>query len=138
MGYPMLLLMIDQTETMNMKLLKTILAALSLSLPLMASAQPTNTPKFDQHQANQAQRIQQGVQSGSLTQQEAARLDRGQDRLQAKEDMAKTDGVVTKKERAQLQHAESRQGQRIYRQKHDRQNDSNHDGRIDRLAHRVR
>ena len=108
------------------------LLCLVLAAPLSAFAQSTSTPVFDQRQANQEQRIQQGAQSGSLTQQEAARLQRGQDRLQAKENKAKADGVVTGQERAQLQRAENRQSERIYREKHDRQHDLNHDGKVDR------
>ena len=119
-----------------MKLFKTALMSLMLATPLAVLAQSTATPGFDQRQANQEQRIQQGVQSSSLTSREAARLDRGQDRLQRIEDKAKSDGVVTKQERARMQHAENVESKRIYRQKHDRQHDYNHNGRVDRPAHR--
>ena len=118
-----------------MNLLKTTLVSLVLAVPFAAFAQSNATPGIDQRQANQEQRIQQGVQSGSLTGREAARLERGQDRLQAKENQAKADGVVTGKERAQLQHAENRQSERIYDQKHDRQHDFNHNGKVDRPVH---
>ena len=119
-----------------MKPFKSTLLLLVRSAPLVAMAQSANTPVFDQRQANQEQRIQQGVQSGALTQKEAARLERGQDRLQRVEDKAKSDGVVTKQERAHLQHAENVESKRIYRQKHDRQHDFNHDGKKDRPARR--
>lgn len=114
-----------------MKLLKTVLFSFVLIIPLAVWAQSTATPRFDQRQANQERRIQQGVQSGTLTQKEAASLEKGQDRLQTREDRAKADGVVTTQERKNLQKAENRQSQRIYKQKHDRQNDFNHDGRND-------
>ena len=113
-----------------MKSLNAIFAVLALIAPLAVQAQ--STPGFDQRQANQEQRIQQGVQSGALTSQEAARLERGQDRLQRLEDKAKADGTVTKQERARLQHAENVESKRIYRQKHDRQHDFNHNGKVDR------
>lgn len=119
-----------------MKLLKTSIATIIFALPLLAFAQ--STPKFDQRQANQEQRIEQGEQSGSLTSKEAARLERGQDRLQAKEDRVKADGKVTVRERARLQRAEDRESARIYRQKHDRQHDFNHDGKVDRPARPLR
>jgi uncharacterized membrane protein YebE (DUF533 family) len=122
-------------EIKTMKLLHVTLASLMLAVPLAALAQSTSTPGFDQRQANQERRIQQGVQSGSLTQQEAARLERGQDRLQSMENKAKSDGVVTRQERVQLQHAENRQSERIAHEKHDRQHDYNHNGRVDRPAH---
>ena len=118
-------------EIKVMKLLKSAILSFMLAAPLAAFAQSSATPVFDQRQANQEQRIQQGVQSGSLTQKEAARLEKGQDRLQRKEDRAKADGVVTAQERKNLQRAENRQSERIYREKHDRQHDVNHDGKVD-------
>ena len=115
-----------------MKLLKSTLISLVLISPLSSLAQSNNTPKFDQRQANQERRIQQGEQSGSLTQREAERLNKGQDHLQTVEQKAKADGTVTRQERARLQHAEDKQSVRIYRQKHDRQHDYNHNGKPDR------
>ena len=113
-----------------MKIVKTI-AVLSLVLPTLAFAQ-ANTPRVDQRQANQEQRIDQGVASGSLTQREANRLDRGQQRVDNMENRAKADGVVTRGERARLHQAQDVQSRRIYNQKHDRQHDYNHNGRVDR------
>ena len=121
-----------------MTFVKTALVTLMLAVPLMASAQSTDTPKFDQRQVNQEKRIQQGTQSGSLTANEAARLENGQDRLQAKEDKAKADGKVTPVERARLQEAENKQSARIYAQKHDRQHDFNHNGKVDRPRRALR
>ncbi|MCL4723587.1 MAG: hypothetical protein KJZ90_04885 [Rhodocyclaceae bacterium] len=95
--------------------IKTLSAALLFSaLSLPALAQVASTPRIDQRQANQQQRIEQGVQSGALTQQEAARLQHGQ----------------------RIEHAQDVQSKRVYRQKHDRQHDFNHDGRMDRPARR--
>jgi uncharacterized membrane protein YebE (DUF533 family) len=110
------------------------LAALGvLALPVMAQ---TDTPHIDQRQINQQQRIDQGVSSGTLTEKEAARMERGQTHVENIEDRAKSDGTVTNRERARMHHAQEVQSSRIYRQKHDRQNDMNHDGRIDRPAQR--
>ena len=110
-------------------LLVAVLAA--FALPVMAQ---TATPRADQRQANQQQRIDQGVASGQLTGKEAARLEKGQERVQAIEDKAKADGTVTAKERARLQKAENVQSRHIAREKHDRQRDLNHDGKRDRPA----
>lgn len=99
---------------------KLIITALLTVATLPAFAQ-TNTPVLDQRQANQEARIQQGVASGELTSREAARLERGQQRVENMEAAAKADGVVTKRERAQLQHAQNVQSRRIAVQKHDRQ-----------------
>jgi hypothetical protein len=113
-----------------MKTIKTI-ALLAIALPTLAFAQ-ANTPRVDQRQANQEQRIDQGVASGSLTQREANRLERGQQHVDNMENRAKADGVVTRGERARLHQAQDAQSARIHRQKHDRQHDYNHNGRVDR------
>lgn len=112
-----------------------MLAAIALSLPVLAFAQ-ANTPRVDQRQANQEQRIDQGVASGSLTPREANRLERGQQRVDNIENRAKADGVVTRQERVRLHQAQDVQSRRIYAQKHDRQHDYNHNGRVDRPRHR--
>ena len=100
--------------------IRIVLTVLVTFFSVSAFAQ-ASTPNFDQRQDRQQQRIDQGVQSGQLTEREAARLDKGQDRLQRMEDKAKADGAVTAKERARLQQAENVQSRHIKRQKHDRQ-----------------
>ncbi len=113
------------------------LIALVLAAPAFAQTppparDPATTPGIDKRQANQQQRIDQGVASGQLTPKEAARLEKGQGRVQNMEDKAKADGVVTKKERARIQQAENVQSRHIAKEKHDRQRDMNHDGKRDR------
>jgi hypothetical protein len=110
-------------------LLVAVLAA--VALPVLAQ---TNTPAVDQRQANQQQRIDQGVKSGELTAKEAARLEKNQQRIQKMEDKAKADGKVTPKERARLEKAQNVESKKIAREKHDRQRDRNHDGKMDRPA----
>lgn len=112
------------------KLLITTTLALCATQAALAGVHDTR--HLDQRQARQEARIDQGEASGALTPREAARLQRGQERLAVKEADAKADGVVTRTERAQLDHAADRQSARIYRQKHDRQHDYNHNGLIDR------
>ena len=118
---------------------KTAIAAMIVSafaLPVLAQtaapANPAATPGIDQRQANQQKRIDQGVKSGELTQKEAARLEKGQEKVQKIEDKAKADGVVTAKERKRINKAQDNQSKKIYREKHDRQHDRNHDGKMDR------
>lgn len=82
--------------------MKLITAAVLTALALPAFAQTTSTPRIDQRQQNQQQRIDQGVQSGQLNQKEAARLEKGQARVQKMEDKAVADGKVTAKERSCL------------------------------------
>ena len=107
------------------------LAALIAAVGSSAFAQ-ASTPGVDQRQANQERRIEQGVNSGALTTREANRLEAGQARVDRIENRAKSDGVVTRRERARLHQAQDVQSTRIARQKHDRQRDLNHDGRVDR------
>lgn len=116
-------------------LLIAVLAAISLPVMAQTAAPAKNLPAtygVDQRQANQQQRIDQGVKSGQLTNKEAARLEKGQDRIETMEDKAKADGTVTPKERARLHKAQDNQSRKIYREKHDRQHDVNHDGKMDR------
>jgi len=119
-----------------MQVIEKALLALCIMLPLAAGAQ-TNTPRVDQREANQSARIQQGVASGSLNQKETMRLDNGQQHVQNIETQAKSDGVVTRQERAKLHHAQEVQSERIYRQKHDRQHDFDHNGHNDHPRRRA-
>lgn len=116
-------------------LVKFAVAGVVATLGAAAFAQ-TATPRVDQRQLNQERRIEQGVDSGALTAREANRLEAGQDRVERVEDRAKADGVVTRRERVRLHQAQDVQSGRIARQKHDRQRDRNHDGRIDRPRQR--
>lgn len=72
--------------------------ALAALLGLMATAAfaQTNTTNIDAREANQQQRIQQGVASGQLNAREANRLERKEGTIARAEDHAKTDGKVTK------------------------------------------
>lgn len=125
-----------------MKRTSTLLVAVlaAFALPVLAQTapapvkDPAATPRVDQRQANQQQRIDQGVQSGQLTGKEAARLDKGQAQVEKKEAKAKADGKVTAKERKNLQHAQNQQSKKIKHEKHDKQHDLNHDGKKDAPA----
>lgn len=93
-----------------------LVATLVVAGPLFAG-----TPRLDQREHNQAHRIHQGVKSGELTRPETRRLARGEARLHRNEARAKSDGVVTARERASLQREANVESNRIYRQKHDAQ-----------------
>lgn len=93
-----------------------LLATLIATGPLFAG-----TPGLDGREHHQAQRIRQGVKSGELTRPETRRLVRGEARLHRNEARAKSDGVVTARERAHLQHEANVESHRIYGQKHDAQ-----------------
>ena len=96
-------------------------AVFVLGMAGMSIAGQTDTPVVDQRQANQQNRIDQGVQSGQITQKEADRLNAQQQRIADREAKMKADGVVTKKEKARLHHQQEHASKNIYKQKHDRQ-----------------
>lgn len=120
-----------------MKLVHTLIAAVVLVAPMLAASQTTSAPRADQRQVNQDARIQQGTQSGSLTQKEAANLEKGQTHVQNVESKAAADGKVTAQEKARIEHAQDQQSKRIAHQKHDRQHDYEHDGKTDRAKNKL-
>ena len=74
-----------------------------------------------QRNVNQQKRIEQGVQSGQLTQHETAKLERGQSHVTAAEARAGSDGHVGAHEQKAIQARENHQSKRIHKQKHDAQ-----------------
>jgi len=104
-----------------MKFVKIVTVAVISAFALPALAQTTSTPRIDQRQQNQERRIEQGEKSGALNKKEAARLEKGQARVQKMENKAMADGKVTRKEAARIEKAQDRQSRKIYREKHDKQ-----------------
>ena len=106
-----------------MRFAKIILpVALALiALPAVSFAQTTDTPKIDQRQTNQQQRIGAGVTNGSLTSRETTRLEKGETKIQNMETKAKADGTVTKAEKRRITAAQNAESKRIAVQKHDAQ-----------------
>ena len=78
----------------------------------------TKTPVINQRQKRQQHRINQGIKSGQLTPGETARLEAREAKIQADKKIAKSDGVVTPKERAHIQREQNRASKSIYRKKH--------------------
>jgi hypothetical protein len=87
-----------------------------------ASASSQRMQADVQRQANQQQRIEQGVKSGELTKRETGKLEAGQAKVSRKEANAGTDGKVGPKEQASIQKAENKQSAKIHGEKHDAQN----------------
>ena len=78
----------------------------------------TKTPRATKRQINQQERIRHGVKRGELTKGETIRLEKQQKKIQKDKIKAKSDGVVTKKERAKLHAEQNRASRTIYRKKH--------------------
>ena len=71
-----------------------------------------------QRNVNQQQRIENGVQSGSLTNHEVGSLERGQAHVNRTEANAAADGHVGAHEQARIQGKENFQSGRVYNKKH--------------------
>lgn len=78
----------------------------------------TATPKVTKRQHHQQQRIKEGIKSGEVTKGEAAKLEAQQGKIAVDKAKAKSDGVVTAKERAKLQREQNRASKNIYKKKH--------------------
>jgi hypothetical protein len=70
---------------------------------------------------NQQQRIEQGLQSGQLTTREAARLERGESRVESMEAKAMKDGNLSNAEKSRINQAQNKLSNEIYQEKHDAQ-----------------
>jgi hypothetical protein len=104
---------------------QSLVIVLALAAATAACAQTsvdsTATPRVDKREARQQRRIEQGVASGQLTPKETARLEAQQGRIETAEAKAKSDGVVTAKERASLTRRQNKASRNIHHQKHDAQ-----------------
>jgi hypothetical protein len=101
--------------------LRTPLAALALALMAATAAHAQSTPRVDERQDRQEQRIDKGTANGQLTKREARRLEAEQNAIDKAEDKAKADGTVTKRERVRLHAMQNGASRDIRRQKHDAQ-----------------
>jgi len=99
-----------------MKIFKTVFASALVLLCTIVNGQAT--PKITQEQIQEKQRIENGVQNGSLSAREAKRLKREQRRIQRDKKVAKADGVVTKAERRRLRKEQKAASRHIERKKH--------------------
>ena len=80
-----------------------------------------NTPFINRRERNQEKRIFHGVSDRELTFHEYQKLEKEQAAIHAYERRAKSNGVVTFRERLKLDRMQDRASRDIYRQTHDRQ-----------------
>lgn len=102
--------------------------------PAQPSAAPAaaRSDRFDERYARHMERIDRGAKSGELTDREAARLREREARLKQMHAKMAADGKISREERREMRHAMERQSKAIARERHDRQHDLDHDGKIDR------
>lgn len=96
---------------------KLIFAGLIVGLTFVAGS--ASAGPLAERQQNQRARIQQGVENGSLTPWERARLNAEQRSIGNMRKLAKNDGQVTRSEAKAIQRAQDRSSHHIYGQKHD-------------------
>ena len=99
-----------------------VLAAFVFAFALGAFAQ---TPRVDEREKHQKERIKEGRKSGELTKKESAKLTAEQAKIRRDERKAKADGKVTVKERRKLTREQNKASRDIAKQKHDDQKKSN-------------
>ena len=104
---------------MNRNLLVTALVATAAFGASFAASAQTNAASTTQRDVNQEQRINNGVRDGSLTNRQAAKLERGQSHVDAREARAGADGHIGANEQRRIQRADNRQSKRIYNKRHD-------------------
>ena len=83
-----------------------------------ASASSQRMQADVQRNINQQSRIEQGVQSGQLTNKEVSHLEGGQARAAKTEARAGADGHVSAAEQRRIQHRENKQSRHIFNNKH--------------------
>jgi hypothetical protein len=103
-----------------MRLTKLTIAIASLALVMPAFAQ-TKSPVINERRDNQQQRIGNGVENGSLTAGEAARLEKKEARINREVRNMKSDDSFTPAERAKVTRQQNQLSRQIYREKHDAQ-----------------
>ncbi len=88
----------------------------------------TNDPRFERREAYQEQRIQQGINSGSLTPGEARYLEREQARIDRAEDRMRADGNLSPRERQRLNQMQNQASRDIYRLEHNNRTAAGYNG----------
>ncbi len=95
------------------------LALATLAAAGLCAAAPAFADSFDGTQAQQQQRIREGVRSGQLTRHEAMRLEEEQEQISRLIRRARMDGHVDRHERHEIERAQDTASRHIYAEKHD-------------------
>jgi hypothetical protein len=99
-----------------------IASIVALGLSLSAATAFAAPQNINKRQARQQHRIAEGIENGSLTPRETARLERQEARISALEAKdRRTGGGLNAKERTELNRLLNSESHRIYVQKHDKQ-----------------
>lgn len=96
------------------KTVLTVMLMMPVATPVLAQSVGTEV----QRDINQETRIEQGLKSGQLSTGEAARLERGEARIDRMESKALKDGNLSPEEAARTQRAQNQESNAINRLKH--------------------
>jgi len=115
----------NKQEERDMKRLAMNIILGGMLLGTVTAALADDPPKgtIKQRQRNQQKRIAEGVNNGSLTPAETARLEKQEAAIhqEVKSERKANGGTLTPQERRQVTRQQNRVSKRIYRQKHDGQ-----------------
>lgn len=115
---------------MKKTVLMTFISVLALCLSAQSeeaatgATEPVKNPQevVDKRQERQAERIQKGVENGTLSEAEQKKLQHQQGRIQKMEEKAQADGQVSKEEMKKLQRAQNNANRDIKRKNHNKRN----------------
>ena len=101
--------------------------ALAIAISQISFSQESGIPTpvddptvMDKREQRQEKRIKQGVASGEINKKEERRLKMEQARIKRMEERAKKDGVVSKREKKHINHAQNHASKRIIKKKHNK------------------
>ena len=104
--------------------MKRIVVSMTMGALLLGGASNVLAQnEINERQRNQQKRIGEGVENGSLTPAETARLEKQEAAIhhEVKTERKANGGKLTVQERRQVNRQQNRESKRIYRQKHDAQ-----------------
>ena len=97
------------------------ITGLFLAAAVVVTAMPALAARVDRREKRQQERIGEGVESGSLSANETAHLEKREAHInrEVRRDRAANGGKLTPAERRKVEHQENRTSRAIYRDKHD-------------------
>ena len=97
---------------------KVLVTVVSILVSIAAASSVSAQERVDARRGAQQVRIADGVGEGQLNRRETRRLERGQMRVERRQQVARADGVVTVREQRRLERMQNRQSRRIFRARH--------------------
>ena len=108
---------------MKRVIISILSCALLIGTATMSFAQDPKEGKIKQRKENQQKRIAKGVENGSLTPRETARIEHNEAKInkEVRQDRKENGGNLTNKEKAKVNRQQNKVSKEIYKEKHDGQ-----------------